>query len=185
MLKFYINLLFYLLSSHSDDLNALARFSTKYAHKPNEISYLVDEERLEDEKLKNDSKTKETSPKNSPSDKFPFQKQLSLNSNKSNNNNNNIPTSSNSIPDKKNEEKINKTGFKSFEIIKILGAGSFGKVYLAKKKSNGKVYAMKALKKRDLIIKKQLRYAVTEVNVLKRCNHPFVLNLHCAFQVKN
>lgn len=106
-----------------------------------------------------------------------------MNSNK-NNNNNNIPTSSQSISEEKKEEKVDKIGFKSFEIIKILGAGSFGKVYLAKKKSNGKVYAMKALKKRDLIIKKQLRYAVTEVNVLKRCNHPFVLTLHCAFQVK-
>ena len=67
--------------------------------------------------------------------------------------------------------------------MKILGAGAFGKVYMVKKKVDDKVYAMKALKKRDLIIKKQLRYAVTEVNVLKRCNHPFVLTLHYAFQV--
>ena len=137
--------------SHSDDLNALARFSTKYAYKPNDISYLVDEERLDDEKTinKSDSKDKETSPKGNSSDKFSFQKQLSLNSNK-NNNNNNIPTSSQSISEEKKEEKVDKIGFKSFEIIKILGAGSFGKVYLAKKKSNGKVYAMKALKKRGL-----------------------------------
>jgi serine/threonine protein kinase len=77
-----------------------------------------------------------------------------------------------------------KIGFKDFEGIRVLGAGSFGKVFLVRRKRDGKVFAMKMLKKRDLIIKKQLRYAVTEANVLKKCRHPFVLTLHHAFQVK-
>ena len=42
---------------------------------------------------------------------------------------------------------------------------------------------MKALKKRTLIMKKQLRYAISEANVLKMSNNPFVLGLHYAFQV--
>ena len=42
---------------------------------------------------------------------------------------------------------------------------------------------MKALKKRNLIMKNQLRYAITEANVLKTANHPFILALHYAFQV--
>ena len=42
---------------------------------------------------------------------------------------------------------------------------------------------MKALKKRTLIMKKQLRYAISEANVLKMSNNPFVLALHYAFQV--
>ena len=42
---------------------------------------------------------------------------------------------------------------------------------------------MKALKKRPLHLKKQLKYAITEANVLKRANHPFILGLHYAFQV--
>jgi len=127
-------------------------------------------------------------------DKFPsMQKQHSLTGSGSNNNNvekspseiRKHPSNSLFTPEKKLEEKqiSEKIGFKSFHILKILGAGSFGKVYLVKKKQDEKIFAMKALKKRDLIIKKQLRYAVTEVNVLKRCNHPFVLTLHYAFQV--
>ena len=44
---------------------------------------------------------------------------------------------------------------------------------------------MKALKKRQLIIKRQLKYAITEANVLKKSNHPFILGLHYAFQVYN
>ena len=40
---------------------------------------------------------------------------------------------------------------------------------------------MKCLKKRNLIKKNQLRYAVTECNVLKRADHPFVIGLNYAF----
>lgn len=40
---------------------------------------------------------------------------------------------------------------------------------------------MKALKKRTLIYKKQIRYAVTEANVLKMAKHPFILGLDYAF----
>jgi len=52
-----------------------------------------------------------------------------------------------------------------------------------KKVDDGKIYAMKALRKRNLILKNQLRYAVTEANVLKNTSHPFILALHYAFQV--
>lgn len=41
----------------------------------------------------------------------------------------------------------------NFTIIKVIGRGSFGKVYLVRKKDDGNVYAMKTLKK-DMIIRK-------------------------------
>jgi serum/glucocorticoid-regulated kinase 2 len=41
-----------------------------------------------------------------------------------------------------------------------LGSGAFGKVFLAKLISNGKLYALKALKKKNLILQKQLKYAI-------------------------
>lgn len=82
--------------------------------------------------------------------------------------------------DLKLDEKVN---FQSFEILKQLGSGAFGKVYKVKKKDDGKIYAMKALKKRNLIMKNQLKYAITEANVLRTANHPFILSLHYAFQV--
>lgn len=76
-----------------------------------------------------------------------------------------------------------KVKFDSFEIIKLLGSGSFGKVFLVKKKVDGILYAMKVLKKRDLIIRKKLRYAITETKILKTCNHPFILQIYYSFQV--
>lgn len=42
-----------------------------------------------------------------------------------------------------------------FQTLKVVGRGSFGKVYLVRKKSDGKAYAMKILKK-DQLIKKNL-----------------------------
>lgn len=42
---------------------------------------------------------------------------------------------------------------------------------------------MKVLNKKKLITYNQLKYAVTEANILKRANHPFILKLHYAFQV--
>ena len=78
------------------------------------------------------------------------------------------------------QEKIS---FKSFQIMRILGSGAFGKVYLAQKKSTHAFYALKVLKKRQLVNKNQVRYAVSEANILKKMNHPFIINLYYTFQV--
>ncbi|CAD8094423.1 unnamed protein product [Paramecium sonneborni] len=81
--------------------------------------------------------------------------------------------------------KDSKVTFDSFEIIKELGSGAFGKVFLVKLKTDGGIFAMKALKKKTLIQQKQIKYAITEANVLKSCKHPFILGLHYAFQTPN
>ena len=93
------------------------------------------------------------------------------------------------------EEEKEKIGFKSFIILKTLGSGSFGKVFLVflfeklnilafkvRKKDDERMFAMKVLKKKNLILKKQLRYAISEANILKKSDHPFILTLHYAFQ---
>lgn len=48
-----------------------------------------------------------------------------------------------------------KISLDDFKLLKVIGRGSFGKVYLVRKKDDGKPYAMKILRK-DQLIKKNL-----------------------------
>jgi serine/threonine protein kinase len=80
------------------------------------------------------------------------------------------------------DSSLNGIVFSSFNILQTLGSGTFGKVYKVELKSNGNIYAMKIINKKYLIRNQQLRYAVTECNVLKQTKHPFIITLHYAFQ---
>lgn len=64
----------------------------------------------------------------------------------------------------------------------MIGKGSFGEVYLVEKKDTKMKYAMKVLKKNQLIKQNLMKYAVTERNILSVTNNPFVVKLHYAFQ---
>jgi len=77
-----------------------------------------------------------------------------------------------------------KVSLSSFEILKEIGSGSFGKVYKARKKDTGKIYALKTLHKRTLIMKDQLDYAISEASILKNVKHPFIINLEYTFQTQ-
>lgn len=74
--------------------------------------------------------------------------------------------------------------FNSFQILDVLGSGTFGKVFKAtlKHSSDDKIYAMKVINKRYLLRNNQLKYAITECNVLKQTDSPFIVTLHFAFQ---
>lgn len=74
-------------------------------------------------------------------------------------------------------------GFKSFEILELLGHGAFGKVFKCRMKGEEQQeYAMKILKKAFLYRNKHLKYAITECNILKLAEHPFVIKMHYSFQ---
>jgi len=70
----------------------------------------------------------------------------------------------------------------AFKIIRVIGKGSFGKVFLVRDKSNGTLYAMKVLKKDYIIKKNQVEHTTTERSVLSYIHHPFVVGLNMAFQ---
>ncbi|KAJ3394248.1 hypothetical protein HDU92_007107 [Lobulomyces angularis] len=69
-----------------------------------------------------------------------------------------------------------------FELIKTIGTGTFGRVYLTKSKSNDLYYAMKVLKKSEIIRLKQLEHITSEKNILTSINFPFIVNLLCTFK---
>ena len=69
-----------------------------------------------------------------------------------------------------------------FQPLKLVGKGSFGKVILVKYFENNKIYAMKILKKENIIKRNQVNHTKTERLILERLNHPFIAKLKFAFQ---
>lgn len=72
-----------------------------------------------------------------------------------------------------------------FEMISIIGKGAFGEVMLVRHKKNGNYYAMKKLRKADMLRKEQVNHAWSERHVLVAANHQFVCQLCYAFQNKD
>lgn len=79
-------------------------------------------------------------------------------------------------------DKASSLKIEDFQLLKVVGRGSFGKVYMAKKKDNGKVYAVKTLKKDFIIKTNQVTNTKIERDIMQLITHPFVAKLHFAFQ---
>lgn len=76
-----------------------------------------------------------------------------------------------------------------FDLLKVLGTGAYGKVFLVRKLNGhdkGKLYAMKVLNKEIVAQKtKTLDHTRTERKVLEAIrNEPFLVTMHYAFQTK-
>lgn len=71
-----------------------------------------------------------------------------------------------------------------FEMIKVIGKGSFGKVLLVRKREGRNLYAMKVLDKKNIIRRNQVEHTNTERRVLGQIRHPFIVTLHYAFQTR-
>ncbi|EGC32560.1 hypothetical protein DICPUDRAFT_98847 [Dictyostelium purpureum] len=72
-----------------------------------------------------------------------------------------------------------------FELLTVIGKGSFGKVMQVKKKGEDKIFAMKVLRKDAIIARKQVNHTKSEKTILQSISHPFIVNLHYAFQTKD
>ncbi|XP_034044548.1 ribosomal protein S6 kinase alpha-2 [Thalassophryne amazonica] len=73
-----------------------------------------------------------------------------------------------------------------FQLLKVLGQGSYGKVFLVRKirgVDRGQLYAMKVLKKATLKVRDRVRSKM-ERDILAEVNHPFIVKLHYAFQTE-
>ena len=70
----------------------------------------------------------------------------------------------------------------SFQILSVLGRGFFGKVMLVQHCQTGQQYAIKSIQKSRLIQTKKSHTVIAERNVLMKTKHPFIVQLHFAFQ---
>ena len=69
-----------------------------------------------------------------------------------------------------------------FDIIKVIGRGTYGKVQLVRNKNDGQLYAMKSMSKRLLEEYGQIEQTITERDVLFQTVHPFLVGAHFTFQ---
>lgn len=79
-------------------------------------------------------------------------------------------------------------GLDSFHFVAVLGRGHFGKVILARYKNTGEYFAIKALKKGDIIARDEVESLLAEKRIFEVANsmrHPFLVNLFSCFQTKS
>ncbi|RKF60776.1 putative serine threonine-protein kinase ppk18 [Erysiphe neolycopersici] len=84
------------------------------------------------------------------------------------------------------QARIVPPSIKDFEIIKPISKGAFGSVYLAKKKSTGDYYAIKVLKKADMVAKNQVTNVKAERAIMMwQGESDFVAKLYWTFSSKD
>ncbi|KAM3515585.1 hypothetical protein MY11210_000763 [Beauveria gryllotalpidicola] len=69
-----------------------------------------------------------------------------------------------------------------FDILRTLGTGSFGRVHLVQSKHNQRFYAIKVLKKAQVVKMKQVEHTNDERRMLSDVKHPFLITLWGTFQ---
>lgn len=69
-----------------------------------------------------------------------------------------------------------KVNLSEYELTTTLGTGSFGRVMLCKNKKSGDYFAMKRLKKADIIKLRQVDHVISENTILADIDHPFLVS---------
>uniref|UniRef100_A0A8C7UN53 protein kinase C n=1 Tax=Oncorhynchus mykiss TaxID=8022 RepID=A0A8C7UN53_ONCMY len=85
------------------------------------------------------------------------------------------------------EEEQFRFSLRDFKCVAVLGRGHFGKVLLAEYKSTGEMFAIKALKKGDIVARDEVDSLMCEKRIFEAVNsvrHPFLVNLFACFQTQ-
>lgn len=69
-----------------------------------------------------------------------------------------------------------------FDPIRTIGKGGFSKVIEARKMDTGMIFAIKIISKEFVTKEQKVTQIITERNIMEKNKHPFIVNLHWAFQ---
>lgn len=72
-----------------------------------------------------------------------------------------------------------------FDLLKVIGKGSFGKVMQVIKKDTKQIYALKTIRKQHIISRMEVIHTLAERTVLAKINNPFIVPLKFSFQSKD
>lgn len=85
-----------------------------------------------------------------------------------------------------NQIKSTVSNIKDYDILKPISKGAYGSVYLARKKLTGDYFAIKVLKKSDMIAKNQITNVKSERAIMMvQSDKPYVARLYASFQNKD
>jgi len=85
-------------------------------------------------------------------------------------------------PKRKKKKTLKKVTVDDFDLLKVIGKGSFGKVIQVRRKDTGKIFAMKILHKQTIIERNEVEHTKAEKSILMKLEHPFLVKLHYSFQ---
>ncbi|KAF8333327.1 Pkinase-domain-containing protein [Amanita rubescens] len=72
---------------------------------------------------------------------------------------------------------------RDFEFLKLIGRGTFGKVFQVRKKDTKRIFAMKVLSKKEIVAKKEIAHTIGERKILQcSLESPFLVGLKFSFQ---
>ncbi|RYP40359.1 hypothetical protein DL767_001771 [Monosporascus sp. MG133] len=80
------------------------------------------------------------------------------------------------------ENRAGKLKIEDFELLKVVGKGSFGKVMQVRKKDTSRIYALKTIRKAHIISRSEVAHTLAERSVLAQINNPFIVPLKFTFQ---
>ncbi|KAJ5445424.1 hypothetical protein N7491_001506 [Penicillium cf. griseofulvum] len=80
------------------------------------------------------------------------------------------------------ENKQRSLKLEDFDLLKVVGKGSFGKVMQVMKKDTGRIYALKTIRKAHIISRSEVTHTLAERSVLAQINNPFIVPLKFSFQ---
>lgn len=85
----------------------------------------------------------------------------------------------------KKSETVETIPFEELTLLATIGTGTFGRVKLVQHKKSGRVCALKAMTKAQIVSSHQERNIMNEKNILAMCRHPFVLEQVCTYQTRD
>ncbi|XP_016838229.1 serine/threonine-protein kinase N isoform X7 [Nasonia vitripennis] len=83
------------------------------------------------------------------------------------------------------QSQLTGMSLENFRLLSVLGRGHFGKVILSQYRNTGEYFAIKALKKGDIIARDEVESLLSEKRIFEVANatrHPFLVNLFACFQ---
>lgn len=80
---------------------------------------------------------------------------------------------------------LEKLGPQDFELLRVVGQGSFGKVFQVRKKGTSEIYAMKVMRKQNILKRNHGSYVKAERDILTKVVHPFIVQLRYSFQTRS